>query len=110
MMNRNEIKKYLDGYRINMAKAGRLKDEMENFTASAPSILKEIEECIKQSGMIEGVIISHKNICQREIMLRKYIYGQTLEKIAEELNYSPRHIQRILNDAVDSLGEKIVKS
>ena len=74
MMNRSEIKEYLDGYRINMAKAGRLKNEMENFTASAPSILKEIEECIKQSGMIEGVIISHKNICQREIDLLVYLF------------------------------------
>ncbi len=107
MMNRAEVKKYLEGYRNNMARAGRLKGEMENFTASAPSILNEIEECIKQSGMIEGVIISHKNICQREIMLRKYIYGQTIEKIAEELNYSPRHIQRILNDAVEAIGTKM---
>ena len=107
MMNRNEVKKYLDGYRVNMAKVSRLKCQMENFTASAPSIVREIEDCIKQSGMIEGMIISHKNICQREIMLRKYIYGQTLEKIAEELNYSPRHIQRILNDAVEQLGSKI---
>ena len=107
MMNRTEVKKYLEGYRQNMARAGRLKNDMENFSASAPSIFKEIEECIKQSGMIEGIIISHKNICQREIMLRKYIYGQTIETIAEELNYSPRHIQRILNDAVEQLGAKI---
>lgn len=107
MMNRNETKKYLEGYRTNMAKAVRLKGEMEGFTASAPSIIGEIEECIKRSGMIEGVIISHKNLCQREIMLRKYIYGQTIEKIAEELNYSPRHIQRILNDAVEAIGTQL---
>ena len=106
-MNRQEVKKYLEGYRTNMAKAGRLKCEMENFTASAPSIQKEIEECIKKSSMIEGIIVSHKNLCQREIMLRKYIYGETLEKIAEELNYSPRHIQRILNEAVETIGAKM---
>ena len=107
MMNRQEVKKYLEGYRANMAKAGRLKCEMENFKVSAPSIMGEIEECIKKSGMIEGVIISHSNLCQREIMLRKYIYGQTLEKIAEDLNYSPRHIQRILNEAVEQIGAKM---
>lgn len=107
MMNRQEVKKYLEGYRANMAKVGRLKCEMENFKVSAPSIMGEIEECIKKSGMIEGVIISHSNLCQREIMLRKYIYGQTLEKIAEDLNYSPRHIQRILNEAVEQIGAKM---
>ena len=71
-MNRNEVKKYLDGYRVNMAKVSRLKCQMENFTASAPSIVREIEDCIKQSGMIEGMIISHKNICHFEhpIVLR----------------------------------------
>ncbi|MBQ5910821.1 MAG: helix-turn-helix domain-containing protein [Clostridia bacterium] len=40
-------------------------------------------------------------------MLRKYIYGQTLERIAEELNYSPRHIQRILNAAVEEVGTRV---
>lgn len=106
-MSRNDTKKYLEGYRKNMARAQRLKMQMKAFTASAPSISREIEDCVRHSGIIEGFIISHNNICQREILLRKYVYGQTIEKIAEELCYSPRHIQRILNSAVDSLGARL---
>ncbi len=106
-MGRTETKKYLEGYRKNMARAERLKGQMAEFAASAPSISREIEECIKQGGIIESFIISHNNICQREILLRKYVYGQTIEKIAEELCYSPRHIQRILNTAVEVLGARL---
>lgn len=106
-MGIKETKKYLEGYRKSMARAQHLRGQMAAFAASAPSISREIEECIKQGGIIEGLIISHSNICQREILLRKYVYGQTIEKIAEELCYSPRHIQRILNTAVETLGARI---
>lgn len=102
-----QTKKYLSEYRLHMARAIRLKREMETFKASKASIQKEIEECINKSGIIEGIIASHGNLCEREIMLRKYVYGQTIEKIAEELNYSPRHIQRILTGAVGELGAKL---
>lgn len=106
-MSRKETKEFLENYRRNMARVARLKNDMEFFTASAPTLQKEIEECIKNSSIIEGIIISHNNLCGREVMLRKYIYGQTLERIAEELNYSPRHIQRILNAAVEEVGTRV---
>lgn len=106
-MNIAETKKYLENYRRNMARVARLKNDIQLFSVSAPILQKEIEECIKNSHIIEGIIISHTNNCQREIMLRKYVYGQTLEKIAEDLNYSPRHIQRILNAAVLAVGSTI---
>ena len=102
-----QTKNYLDQYRIHMARACRLKKDMEWFEASRESVQREIEECIRKSNIIEGVIASFEDIRGREIMLRKYVYGQTIEKIAEELNYSSRHIQRMLNNATEKLGATI---
>lgn len=106
-MTKLQTKKYFEGYLINMARAQHLKRELEFYIAAAPSIKKEIAECIKRSNAIEGVIISHSDICEREIMLRKYVYGQTIERIAEELCYSERQVQRILNSAVEKISVKI---
>ena len=106
-MTKLQTKKYFEGYLINMARVQRLKRELEFYIAAAPSIKREISECIKKSNAIEGIIISHSDICEREIMLRKYIYGQTIERIAEELCYSERQIQRILSSAVEKISVKI---
>ncbi|MBO5852234.1 MAG: hypothetical protein J6Q74_00270 [Clostridia bacterium] len=102
-----QTKKYLDQYRVHMAKACRLKRDMEWYEASRESMQREVEECIRKSNIIEGVICSFEDIRGRELMLRKYVYGQTIERIAEELNYSSRHVQRMLNDAAEKLGATI---
>ena len=84
-MTNNEVKAFLRQYRTCMAKAQRLKADMEIFTASAKSIKGEFDECINRSAKIEKLISSHKNYLEREILIRKYIYGDTTEEIAERL-------------------------
>ncbi len=106
-MTKQQTKEYLAGYLLNMARAQQLKRKLEAYVMSAPSIKREIDVCIKNSGEVEEIIYSCENILQREVAVRKYIYGQSLEKIAEELNYSARHIQRIHNKAVEGLSAKI---
>lgn len=106
-MTNNEVKAFLRQYRTCMAKAQRLKADMEIFTASAKSIKGEFDECINRSAKIEKLISSHKNYLEREILIRKYIYGDTTEEIAERLNYSPRHIQRIGDRAVQNFGNSL---
>ena len=106
-MTKEQTKKYLAGYLVNMARVQLLKRKLEAYTMSAPSIKREIDICIKNSGEIEEIVNSCKDILAREVAVRKYIYGQSLEKIAEELNYSARHIQRIHNKAVEELCAKI---
>lgn len=106
-MKRSEIKDYLGQYRLCMARAHRLKADMERFTASAPSINAERLELIKKAEQIERLIASHEDYTQREILTRKYIFGDTLELIAEMLNFSPRHVQRILNTAAEKIGNTL---
>ena len=106
-MTREETKKYFEGYLFNMEKVMQLKRKREFYLMSTPSINKEIDTLIKKCGEIEDCLCSCKSLRKREVLVRKYIYGQSLEKIAEELNYSVRQIQRILNSAVDELSLKI---
>ncbi len=107
-MTVNEVKGYLGQYRLCMARAHRLRADMERFTASAPSINEERLCLIKKAEEIERLIASHEDYTQREILTRKYIFGDTLELIAEMLNFSPRHIQRILNTAAEKIGSNMV--
>ncbi len=106
-MTKQETKEYLQQYRICMAKAQRLRLDMAQFTATAASIKREMEDCVSLSSQIETLISSHKNLMEREILTRKYIYGDTLEVIGEILNYSPRHIQRIVDKATESIGKTL---
>ncbi len=106
-MTKREAKDYLEQYRICMAKAQRLRTDMAVYTATANSIKREIEDCESRSSKIEDIISSHKNFMQREVLTRKYIYGDTLEQIAEMLNYSSRHIQRIIDKAAESIGKTL---
>lgn len=106
-MTKQETKEYLQQYRICMAKAQKLRRDMEQFSATAANIKREMEDCISRSSRIEALIAAHKNFMEREILTRKYIYGDTLEVIAEMLNYSPRHIQRIVDKAAERLGKTL---
>lgn len=104
-MTKKQVKEYLSRYRECMARVQRLRIDAEQFSASADSIKKEIEGCIIQSSDIERLIFQHCDLMEREILTRKYIYGETLELIAERLNYSVRHIQRIIDRAAEGIGE-----
>ncbi len=106
-MSKTDLKAYLGEYRQCMSRIFRLKEEMQRFTASAACIEKEIQDCIDRSFEIERLINNHKNFAGREILIRRFIYGNTIEQIADILCYSPRHVQRLLNEAIEELGAKL---
>lgn len=100
-MEKREVKKFLEQYRPSMAKVGRLKLDKEIYKNCAKSIDAEISRCRQIAGNIENKINEIENLTYREVLIRRYIYGETNEHIAEALCYSARHIQRIMNDAVE---------
>lgn len=109
-MTRKEVKAFLSEYRQCMAKVYRLTDEMKRLTASANCIKREIEEYKSRCELIESIINSHTDFTQREILIRRFIYGDTIEEVAEKLCYSPRHIQRLTDLAIVSLMVKVEKA
>lgn len=99
-MDLKETRKILEQYRPSMAKVGRLNLDKEIYKNCAKSIDAEISRCKQIAESIENKINEIENLVYREVLIRRYIYGETNEHIAEALCYSPRHIQRIISDAV----------
>ncbi len=102
-MTRNDKKKLLGEYRICMARARRLQGDMEIYTACREGLEREVRLSLDRAAAIEAAISEISDLLGREVMLRRYVYGDTLEVISDSLNYSTRHLQRIINSAVDKM-------
>ncbi|MBQ9769754.1 MAG: sigma-70 family RNA polymerase sigma factor [Clostridia bacterium] len=107
-MTISEKKEFLKEYTRSMARVQRLNFELERHHEATLIIEPEIEQCISTAESIEALIHAIPNGLQREIMLRRFIYGETLEEIGEALCYSPRHLQRIITKAVDRLNVEAI--
>ena len=99
-MEIKETRKILEQYRPSMAKVGRLLMDKQIYKNCAKTIDAEINTCKQIAGNIENKINQVENIIHREVLIRRYIYGETNEHIADELCYSTRHIQRIMSEAI----------
>lgn len=104
--NARKMKGFLGSYKDLMRAAGRIKVEMERFSACSESLGRELEKINGQTRAVENAIDSVDDITAREVLIRRYIYGDTLEDIAEALCYSVRQIQRIVNKSAEELTAK----
>ncbi len=102
-MERNETKKKLSQYRRLMARVQQLNIDIQLYESSRKELTYERDQCLLFANHIENAIKKEKDLRKREILIRKYIYGDTLEEIAEKLSFSSRHIQRLLNSAADKI-------
>ncbi len=60
----------------------------------------KIAAAVEGRGRIEALISRLHNPMLREIICRKYILGETLERVAEEMNISERHVRRLHKKAI----------
>ncbi len=102
-MDRNNIKKKLSEYRRLMARVQQLNIDIQLYESSRKELIKERDKCLLAANYIENAIKKEEDLRKREILIRKYIYGDTLEEIAGRLSFSSRHIQRLLNAAADKI-------
>ena len=102
-MDRNNVKKKLAEYRSLMARVQQLNIDIQLYESSRKELTYERDKCLLFANHIENVIKKEKDLRKREILIRKYIYGDTLEEIAERLSFSSRHIQRLLNSAAEKI-------
>ena len=71
---------------------------------------KQVEECRKE--MTETRIMAEEYIrmldrqAEREVLTRRYLFCETWEKIASEMHYSMKQIQRIHKKALIRIAEK----
>ncbi|MBQ8411577.1 MAG: hypothetical protein IJX15_07625 [Ruminiclostridium sp.] len=66
-------------------------------------INEEIDRLVEIKVKIRGLVASLTDPNLRIVLERRYILGENWEKIAEKMGYSPRHILRMHNHAVEIL-------
>lgn len=82
---------------IIVAKIVDLENEVDSEIDSLGEIRREVQ----------GVIDQVPNAAQREVLVRRYMIGQTWEQIAVELNYTYRNVCYIHGRALHAVSEKI---
>ena len=68
-------------------------------------INEEIDKLVDVKLKIKEIVSSVSNATQRAILERHYILNESFEKIADKIGYSPRHILRMHNIAIEKLEE-----
>lgn len=99
-MDKNKAKQLLSNYRKLMAEAAQLEIAMNIYEGCREELSIKLASCLASAKEIENAISKQEDLRKREILIRKYIYGDTLTQIADRLCFSSRHIQRLLDSAV----------
>ena len=63
----------------------------------------EVDKLVDIKLKIKGILATVKDPKHKAILERRYILNESFEKIAEKINYSSRHIQRMHNAAIEQL-------
>ncbi len=98
---RKTKKEYLSSYLLQEPKINRLRKmadlnpelELQYKDALNEALLLRIK-IERQINEVDGGVLS-------ELLYQKYIFGKTLEDIADILNYSTRHIERMHTKALE---------
>jgi len=67
-------------------------------------LTKEIDELTEKRQEIEQAVNAVPDEVQREVLTRRYLLYQKWEVIAEEMNYSARHIRRLHGYALKNMS------
>ncbi len=68
-------------------------------------IIKTTTRLISREKAATNLISLLSDYRSRLLIIKRYIDNKSIEVIAEEMNYSPRHVQRMISDAVKNLNE-----
>ncbi len=107
-MTTNEMKSYLANYKRLKIRAESLTRDMEKFPSDRPFLEPLLNNVTLTAEDIAEKISMVEKGERKELLIRKYINGETLEEIGDSMGYSSRHIGRLLTLAVSSM--KDVKS
>ena len=66
---------------------------------------ERIDRLLETKAAITAMINSLDDILLQNLLERRYILGFSWEKIAEDMNYTPRHITRLHNKAIARLEQ-----
>ena len=90
-MTINEMKGYLGSYTKLKKRADKLMRDIELFPSDKKFIAPLLESVTETAEDITAKILAVKKPENRELLFRKYINGETLDEIGEDMCYSARH-------------------
>ena len=64
---------------------------------------KQVAKLIALDKEIKRIILTVQNDTLETILVRYYLLYESFPKIAEKMNYKPRHIQRLFYQAIDKI-------
>ena len=70
---------------------------------------KQIAKLIALDREIKRIILTVQNDILETILVRYYLLYESFPKIAEKMNYKPRHIQRLFYQAIDKITIFVVE-
>ena len=103
MITASEVKKELGDYTRLMNRAKRLTTEIRLFPEDRVLLEPLLKTVTERTASISKMINKLRDTEKKEILYRKYIKGETLEQIGEEMGISSRHVQRLINRAIETL-------
>lgn len=103
MITASEVKKELGDYTRLMNRAKRLTTEVRLFPEDRVLLEPLLKTVSERTASISKMINKLRDTEKKEILYRKYIKGETLEQIGEEMGISSRHVQRLINTAIETL-------
>lgn len=79
----------------------RLEMAVENIDRLEREMNGDIDRLVDLRRDIQQAIKSVADETLQELLERRYIHGQTFERIADEMHYAWRHIHRLHSQALD---------
>lgn len=76
---------------------------VEAILEAKSDLENQIDSCIKIQKEVVDAIQQVKTSYAYEILWRRYILGQRMDRIAEEMHYSDRQVRRIHGNTVNSM-------
>ena len=80
-----------------------IEKSVEKILNLEKEIKYQIYECYEKRVEVNNVILLLNDDKEQDVLRRLYIVGQKVEDIAEEMNYTPRHIFNIRRKAIQHL-------
>lgn len=100
-MTIDEKKQYLNKYRLQQAKIGRINEMIAAFPDDKQRYDKQLLEARHIRNRIEDEIQAIDNEILSELLSQKYLCGRTISEIAHCMSYSIRQIERMHKQALE---------
>ncbi len=100
-MTKKEMTKKLRSYNDYTEQIGWLTSAIDSQKAALNELERRKKSFLAKSRELQSLMMGVEDPVLRDILIRRFVVGQTVEQIADSLCYSVRHITRMSSQAVE---------